>query len=106
MSQLTLFESSEMRLTDDERGRVVYTPRFVDADTADAWFRELRDGLNWQMQRRMMYDREVDVPRLMAHFRLDPSGGDTPAPVAEAARMVGDHLAVPFNSVGLNRYRD
>jgi hypothetical protein len=37
MSQLTLFESSEMRLTDDERGRVVYTPRFVDADTADAW---------------------------------------------------------------------
>jgi alkylated DNA repair dioxygenase AlkB len=106
MAQLTLFESSEMRLADDERGRVVYTPRFVDADTADSWFRELRDGLSWKMQRRMMYDREVDVPRLMAQFRLDPAEDDTPTPVAEAARLVNEHLAVPFNSVGLNRYRD
>jgi alkylated DNA repair dioxygenase AlkB len=104
--QLTLFESSETRLADDERGRVVYTPRFVDANTADAWFRELRDGLSWTMQRRMMYDREVDVPRLMAHFRLATAGGETPVAIAEAARLVGDHLAVPFNSVGLNRYRD
>jgi alkylated DNA repair dioxygenase AlkB len=106
MSQPTLFESSEMRLADDERGTVVYTPRFVEADTADFWFRQLRDGLSWKMQRRMMYDREVDVPRLMAHFRLDMAGDDTPAPIAEAARLVSDHLAVPFNSVGLNRYRD
>ena len=106
MPQLTLFESSEMRLADDERGRVVYTPRFVDADTADSWFRELRDGLSWKMQRRMMYDREVDVPRLMAHFRVDAAAGETPAPIAEAARLVSDHLAVPFNSIGLNRYRD
>ena len=54
----------------------------------------------------MMYDREVDVPRLMAHFRLDAAGSETPAPIAEAARRVGAHLNVPFNSVGLNRYRD
>lgn len=106
MPQLTLFESSEMRLADDERGRVVYTPRFVDADTAESWFRQLRDGLSWKMQRRMMYDREVDVPRLMAHFRLDAAVGETPAPIAEAVRLVNDRLAVPFNSVGLNRYRD
>ena len=106
MPQLTLFESSETRLADDERGRVVYTPRIVDADTAESWFRELRDGLSWKMQRRMMYDREVDVPRLMAQFRLDAAGVDAPAPVAEAARLIGGHLTVPFNSVGLNRYRD
>jgi alkylated DNA repair dioxygenase AlkB len=106
MSQLTLFESSEMRLADDERGRVVYTPRFVDADTADSWFRELRDGLSWTTQRRMMYDREVDVPRLMAHFRLEPESVELPAPIADAARLVSGHLAVRFNSVGLNRYRD
>ena len=106
MSQLTLFESSAMRLADDERGRVVYTPRFVDAELADAWFRELRDGLSWATQRRMMYDREVDVPRLMAHFRLDAPAGDMPAAVATAARLISGHLTVPFNSVGLNRYRD
>jgi alkylated DNA repair dioxygenase AlkB len=106
MSQLTLFESSETRLADDERGRVVYTPRFIDADTADSWFKELRDGLTWSTQRRVMYDREVDVPRLMAHFRLEPEGVELPAPIAEAARLVSGHLSVRFNSVGLNRYRD
>ena len=106
MPQLTLFESSETRLADGERGRVVYTPRFVPGDTAESWFRELRDGLSWKMQRRMMYDREVDVPRLMAHFRVGAAAGETPAPIAEAARLVSAHLAIPFNSVGLNRYRD
>jgi alkylated DNA repair dioxygenase AlkB len=106
MPQLTLFESSEMRLVDDERGRVVYTPRFIDASTADTWFLQLRDAVTWNTQRRMMYDREVDVPRVMAQFRLDQPDGDLPAPVAEAARLVCDNLSVPFNSVGLNRYRD
>lgn len=53
-----------------------------------------------------MYDREVDVPRLLGHFRLDPPPGATPAAILEAARRVVDHLGVPFNRVGLNRYRD
>ena len=106
MSQLTLFESSDVLLTDDERGRVSYTPRFLDAAAAGAWFAELRRDVNWRAERRMMYDREVDVPRLMAHFRLDPSSTSTPQPVLEAAHRVIDRLRVPFNSVGLNLYRD
>ena len=61
------------------RGRV-YTPRFVDAATAQGWFAELRRGLTWRSERRMMYDREVDVPRLIAHFRLDPPADNTPGP--------------------------
>jgi alkylated DNA repair dioxygenase AlkB len=106
MSQLTLFAPGELLLGDDERGRVTYRPRFVDARTAEAWFAELRRSVTWRSERRMMYDREVDVPRLMGHFRLDPVPDDAPAAVHEAARSVIDDLRVPFNSVGLNLYRD
>lgn len=106
MPQLTLFDSDETVLTDDERGRIVYTPRFVESAKAHAWFAELRRDVNWRSERRVMYDREVDVPRLIGHFRLDPPASATPAAILEAARHVVDRLELPFNSVGLNLYRD
>ena len=53
-----------------------------------------------------MYDREVKVPRLLGHFRLDPAPAATPKAILEAAKRVIAHLGVPFNSVGLNLYRD
>ena len=106
MAQLTLFDSSDRVLVDDERGRVTYTPQFVDLAIAEAWFVELRQGVSWRSERRMMYDREVDVPRLTGHFRLDPPSPAIPAAIVAAARHVADRLDVPFNSVGLNLYRD
>jgi len=106
MGQLTLFGSVETRLVDGERGRIVYTPAFVDALTAQAWFDELRSGAGWRAERRVMYEREVDVPRLIGHYRLDPPSDVTPAAIVDAARLVTDRLEVPFNSVGLNLYRD
>ena len=54
----------------------------------------------------MMYEREVDVPRLMASFRLDEPQGTVPDSIRDAARRVIERLGVPFNSVGLNLYRD
>ena len=106
MSQLSLFDSGERLLVDDERGRITYIPGLIDADTAAAWFVELRDSVNWRTERRMMYDREVDVPRLMGSYRLDESSASTPRPILDAAARVRERLGVPFNSVGLNRYRD
>jgi alkylated DNA repair dioxygenase AlkB len=106
MLQPTLFDPSGTLLADDERGRIAYTPGFVDAATAEAWFAELRTGIKWRAERRMMYDREVDVPRLMAHFRLDSAPDSTPQPILDAARRVVDSLGASFNSVGLNLYRD
>lgn len=105
MPQLPLFESAEDVLVDDASGRISYTPRFVDAPTAAAWFSELRGAVAWNAQRRWMYDREVDVPRLTAHFSL--AGGD-PAPraVTQAAERVIARTGVPFNGAGLNFYRD
>ena len=106
MSQLPLFAiSRETVLVDDERGRETYLPDFVSADLAGAWFAELRVGVAWTAQRRRMYDRDVDVPRLLAHFRLDQDDG-APEPVRAAAGRVGAFTGVPFNSVGLNFYRD
>jgi alkylated DNA repair dioxygenase AlkB len=106
VSQLTLFGSSDRVLADDVRGRITYTPEFIHADTAAAWFAELRNAVHWRGERRMMYEREVDVPRLMASFRLDPPPGSAPAAIVDAARRVTAHLDQPFNSVGLNLYRD
>ena len=106
MGQLALFDSGGRLLVDDERGRITYIPDFVDGATAEAWFAELRREVNWRSERRMMYDREVEVPRLMGHYRLDPAPAAAPQPVRLAAALVTDRLRVPFNSVGLNLYRD
>jgi alkylated DNA repair dioxygenase AlkB len=106
MSQLSLFETREVVVVDDERGRIVYTPRFVDGAAARAWFDELRTKVDWGAERRMMYDREVDVPRLVGHYRLDPPAESTPQSILDAAHRVAQHLHVPFNTVGLNLYRD
>src|SRR5207237_2016844 len=73
---------------------------------ADAWFTELRSVVDWRAERRMMYDREVEVPRLMGHYRLEPVPDSAPGALVEAARLVAERLGVPFNSVGLNLYRD
>jgi alkylated DNA repair dioxygenase AlkB len=105
MSQLTLFDAEERLLADDERGRIVYTPGFVDAVTAAAWFGALRAGVEWRAARRIMYEREVDVPRLVGHFRLDAPAA-VPGPIVEAAARVTGSTGVAFNSVGLNLYRD
>ena len=106
MAQLTLFDSTDLVLVDDERGRVTYTARFVDVETARKWFGELRTAVSWRSERRMMYDRKVDVPRLMAGFRLDEPEHSMPDSIRDAARRVIERLDMPFNSVGLNLYRD
>ena len=106
MAQLMLFGSGEVVVTDDERGRIVYTPGFVDARTAERWFDELRREIAWRTEKRMMYDREVEVPRLLGSFRLDPPPASVPAAILEAHARVVERLGSPFNAVGLNLYRD
>ena len=106
VSQLKLFDSCQGILADDERGRITYIPGVVDAEAGTGLVYRVHRGVRWRSQRREMYDREVDVPRLLGHFRLDPAPDATPTAVLEAASRVVAHLGVPFNSVGLNLYRD
>jgi alkylated DNA repair dioxygenase AlkB len=51
-----------------------------------------------------MYDRDVDVPRLVASYKLP--GERLPAVLAEAAQRAAGATGTPFNSVGLNFYRN
>jgi alkylated DNA repair dioxygenase AlkB len=108
VAQLPLFGSSQGVLADDELGRIVYTPRFVAPAVAQAWFAELREAVRWKAGRRRMYDRDVDVPRLTTHFHLGPEdlAAGVPAAIRQAAQQVIAKTEVPFNSVGLNLYRD
>ena len=112
--QPTLFGGAEPRLALDLRGlrRIALTDgAWVDhlpgwLDGHEVVFDALRLTTSWRHQRRWMYEREVDVPRLMASFRLAEPTDAVPPSIREAARRVIERLDVPFNSVGLNLYRD
>ena len=105
MPQLSLFTAAgETVLADDARGRISYTPDFVSPQVARAWFDEVHGAVAWEAQRRWMYEREVDVPRLVGHFRL--AAADVPQAIRAAAQRVIAATGVAFNSVGLNFYRD
>jgi len=75
---------------------------------ADQVFEELASTVAWQAERRTMFDRVVDVPRL-AHFVEE--GEPAPLPVIEQMRSeLSRHYqgcgAGPFTTVGLCLYRD
>lgn len=97
-------DTGERVVIADAEGGVRYLPGVVDAAVAEHWFRALREGIAWKAQRRTMYDRVVDVPRLTAAWRLhDPA---LPPVLAQAAAAVRAVVPEPFNAVGLNHYRD
>lgn len=75
---------------------------------ADALFAHLVAEVPWQAEQRWMYERMVDVPRLV-HFYEPPVS--LPHPALEAARRVlseqyGAEAGGPFSTVGLCLYRD
>lgn len=101
---MDLFVSPPQTLLDDAEGGVRYWPAFAGAADADAWFRTLRQHADWYSERRKMYDRVVDVPRLLAGYRTDAL---PPAlPLADILARVQATLPAPYNAVGLNFYRD
>jgi alkylated DNA repair dioxygenase AlkB len=104
MAQLSLFGGGPQRLLDDASGVIELIPELVNRATAQAWFAQLQREVAWKGGRRLMYEREVDVPRLRAHFRLDAP--DLPLALREARIAVATVVVAPFDSVGLNLYRD
>lgn len=101
---MDLFDAVATQVLADAEGGMRYWPRFVPEPVADAWFEALRDGADWALQRRPMYDRVVDVPRLLAAYRV----GALPAalPLAEMLDRVHATVPAPYNAIGLNLYRD
>ncbi|WP_328297091.1 alpha-ketoglutarate-dependent dioxygenase AlkB [Streptomyces sp. NBC_00435] len=75
---------------------------------ADALFERLAADVPWHAERRLMYERTVDVPRLLAFY-----GESDPLPhpaLTEARAALGRHyaseLGEPFTTAGLCLYRD
>jgi alkylated DNA repair dioxygenase AlkB len=75
---------------------------------ADTLFERLAHTILWQAERRPMYDRVVDVPRLLCFFG---EGEPLPDPALVAAKLAldehyGAELGEPFATAGLCLYRD
>jgi alkylated DNA repair dioxygenase AlkB len=75
---------------------------------ADTLFERLATRVPWHAERRHMYDREVDVPRLLSFYA---EGVPLPDPVLNAARSAlsgyyAAELGEPFRTAGLCYYRD
>jgi alkylated DNA repair dioxygenase AlkB len=75
---------------------------------ADVLFERLADEVPWCAERRQMYERMVDVPRLLCFY-----GDDDPLPdplLTQArdalSRHYADELGEPFCTAGLCLYRD
>lgn len=104
VSQPTLFDAEPVSLIHDTEGGIRYLPESIPAATAQRWFDYARQNIGWLSQQRMMYDREVAVPRLMATFARE--SGDLPESLRHAFDIIGPLVGAPFNRVGLNLYRD
>ncbi|MBN6052160.1 alpha-ketoglutarate-dependent dioxygenase AlkB [Nonomuraea sp. RK-328] len=75
---------------------------------ADTLFERLAERVPWKGERRRMYDKVVDVPRLLKFYE---EGEPLPDPVLDdALRALDDHyeaeLGEPFRTAGLCYYRD
>ncbi|GAA3102259.1 alkylated DNA repair dioxygenase AlkB [Kribbella aluminosa] len=75
---------------------------------ADEVYGRLASEVPWQAERRQMYDRVVDVPRLLCFYG---ENAPLPLPVLDQARdalsaYYADELGEPFRTAGLCFYRD
>jgi alkylated DNA repair dioxygenase AlkB len=94
------------RITLDRGAWVDVRPGWLSG--ADALFEHLLHAVPWHAERRRMYERVVDVPRLLAFY---PADADLPHPSLTAARAAldahyGHELGEPFVTAGLCLYRD
>jgi alkylated DNA repair dioxygenase AlkB len=76
---------------------------------ADALFAELMTDIPWRAERRQMYDRVLDVPRLVSFHNLVDE--EAPHPRLKQIRRrlndtYGGELGEPFTTAGLCLYRD
>ncbi len=80
-----------------------------DAGYSAGLFNELVDAVPWRAERRQMYDRVLDVPRLVSFHDIVAEGAPHPA-LKQMRRRLNDiyagELGEPFTTAGLCLYRD
>jgi alkylated DNA repair dioxygenase AlkB len=105
--QGSLFEHSERRTLSEGAFLDIRVGWLTDG--ADELLSALLSTVPWRTERRQMYDRVVDVPRLVSFHDL--SVEDPPHPLLARLRrrlndIYGGDLGEPFTTVGLCCYRD
>jgi alkylated DNA repair dioxygenase AlkB len=112
MGQMALFGRTESPSLDSAFSRL---ERIVLADgawldLARGWlsghaqvFEELRHGIPWRAERRVMYEREVDVPRLYAEL---PNGEKSLGVIEQMRTLLGAYYRTSFARTSFALYRD
>jgi alkylated DNA repair dioxygenase AlkB len=113
--QSTLFAPSESRGIDFGEAQRTELTRGAWVEIARAWlpdaddvFETLVRDVPWRAERRQMYDRVVDVPRLVHTYMIGdelPHDGLADAREALSAHYA-DELGEPFRTAGCCYYRD
>ena len=113
--QSTLFAPAESRVDDFSGIERTELNRGAWVDVRRSWlpaaddvFSTLVRDVPWRAERRQMYDRVVDVPRLVHTYMI---GEELPHPVLTDAREAltahyADELGEPFRTAGCCYYRD
>lgn len=106
LSALTddLFAPPMVQLVDDAEGGIRYWPQVLDAVRAQACFERLQAEADWSCVQRPMYERIVDVPRLLAGYALDALPDRLP--LADLLACARACAPAPYTHAGLNLYRD
>ncbi len=110
--QLSLFGRSDMvsvdfttvrRIQCDEHSWIDYGSSFLSGHAS--LFELLRRRLPLKAESRVMYERTVDVPRLVCSL---PEDAEVPAALAEVQTRLAQHYGVPggFARIGVALYRD
>ncbi len=102
-AQLSLFDSGPRTLEHSPSGTIRYFPSLLGPGEAGELFRFLLETTPWKNETMWMYEREVEVPRLVCAYR---PGEELPEPLVAAKSQVEAALGERFNSVGLNYYRN
>ncbi|MCB1287706.1 MAG: alpha-ketoglutarate-dependent dioxygenase AlkB [Mycobacterium sp.] len=104
--QGSLFDHSERR---DLGSGAWIESRSGWVEDPDSLFVELQRMVAWRTERRRMYDRTLDVPRLVGFYDLSTEAPPHPA-VSRLRRRLNDvyagELGEPFTTAGFCLYRD
>jgi alkylated DNA repair dioxygenase AlkB len=93
--------SGLQRLELDHGAWVDYLPHWLAGH--EAVYQDLVGAADWKHERRLMYDRTVDVPRLTAGA---PALGSTARLLGRLSATLAGNYGVTFNSISLAWYRD
>ena len=97
--------TGEPLVSESQGGDVRLYRGWLSKEEAGALFDEIHAGTTWVQERRKMYDRFVDVPRVQAWQGDDRERPWTPR-VLEVRRKLEALTATSFSYVLFNRYRD